>query len=136
MNTIIAAMTRHGFGSRSTYLLTTTGCHSGLARTTPVIPVETDGHRYVVSPYGTVGWVHNVRASGQLTLQRGSRSDTFAAVEVGADEAGPVLRQYVAQARVTGPYFDAKRDQPVEAFVAEAARHPVFRLRPPEAPDA
>jgi hypothetical protein len=29
---------------------------------------------------------------------------------------------------VTRPYFDARPDDPVERFAAEAAEHPVFRL--------
>ena len=136
VNRVVAVMVRRGSGSRATYLLTTKGSRSGLDRTTPVIPVETDGHRYLVSPYGTVAWVGNVRASGEVVLSRGGVSERFTAREVEADEAGPVLRQYVAQARVTAPYFDAKRDDPVEAFVAEADRHPVFRLGQLAAPGA
>jgi hypothetical protein len=85
----------------------------------------------VVSPYGTVGWVHNVRASGEITLSHGRQVDRFAAEEVEADEAGPVLREYLSQARVTAPFFDAKRGDRVDTFVAEAARHPVFRLTQP-----
>jgi hypothetical protein len=30
--------------------------------------------------------------------------------------------------RVTAPYFDARAKEPVDSFVAEAPRHPVFRL--------
>jgi len=30
--------------------------------------------------------------------------------------------------RVTAPFFDAKADDPVETFIEEAARHPVFKL--------
>jgi deazaflavin-dependent oxidoreductase (nitroreductase family) len=131
VNTLVAALARRGLGSKSTALLTTTGARSGLDRTTPVIPVEIGGHRYVVSPYGTVGWVHNVRASGEITLSRGRQVDTFAAEEVDAGEAGPVLREYLSRARVTAPFFDAKRGDPVDTFVAEAARHPVFRLTQP-----
>ena len=103
VNSIMGAMTRRGLGS--TYLLTTKGSRTGLDRTTPVIPVEIGAHRYLVSPYGDVGWVHNVRASGRVTLGRGDQSDTFEAREVSAEEAGPVLRHYVDKARVTAPFF-------------------------------
>jgi hypothetical protein len=30
---------------------------------------------------------------------------------------------------MTRPFFDARPDSPLEAFVAEAHRHPVFRIR-------
>jgi hypothetical protein len=53
-----------------------------------------DSIRYLVSPYGTPAWVHNARAAGQVTIQRGKRKEV----------------------------------QRIEEFVAEAARHPVFRL--------
>jgi hypothetical protein len=49
---------------------------------------------------------------------------------VGAAEAGPVLKRHVAVATKTQPQFDAKRDSPVEDFIAEADRHPVFELTP------
>jgi hypothetical protein len=48
--------------------------------------------------------------------------------EVGAEEAAPVLKCYVAVATKTRPQFDAGPDSPVEAFAAEADRHPVFEL--------
>jgi hypothetical protein len=39
-----------------------------------------------------------------------------------------VLKVYVRQVPVTAPYFDARRSDPVDAFVAGADRHPMFRL--------
>jgi len=50
------------------------------------------------------------------------------ASDVDAVTAGPVLQRYVRDVRVTAPFFDAKADDPVELFVNEASRHPVFRL--------
>jgi hypothetical protein len=44
----------------------------------------------------------------------------------GPEEAAPVLTQYVTEIPITRPFFDAKPDAPLEAFVAEAHRHPVF----------
>jgi hypothetical protein len=48
--------------------------------------------------------------------------------EVSPEEAGPVLKDYIELARPTRPYFDATPQAPVERFVAEAGRHPVFEL--------
>jgi F420H(2)-dependent quinone reductase len=56
---------------RTSYLMTTYGRSSGLERTTPVNLVEADGERWLISPYGDVGWVHNLRANGALLLRRG-----------------------------------------------------------------
>ncbi|MGA3220995.1 MAG: hypothetical protein ABSE77_18280 [Acidimicrobiales bacterium] len=57
------------------------------------------------------------------------------AEEVASEAAGPVLQRYVRNVRVTAPFFDAKGNDPVERFVEEALRHPVFKLvAGPEAP--
>jgi deazaflavin-dependent oxidoreductase (nitroreductase family) len=109
---------RLGIGGRSTYLLTTTGRRTGQQRTTPVILVEEDGQRWLVSPYGMVAWVHNVRAHPEM----------LHAEEADPVTAGPVLQSYVRNVRVTAQFFDAKGDDPVERFAEEARRHPVFKL--------
>jgi deazaflavin-dependent oxidoreductase (nitroreductase family) len=109
--------------------MTTHGRTSGLDRTTPVNLVEADGERWLVSPYGDVGWVHNLRANGALQQRRGRARESLVAEEVGPAEAAPILQRYVRQVRITAPFFDARRTDPVEGFVAEAGRHPVFRLR-------
>jgi deazaflavin-dependent oxidoreductase (nitroreductase family) len=116
---------------RTSYLMTTYGRTSGLERTTPVNLIEADGERWLVSPYGDVGWVHNLRANPALRLRRGRAQESLVAEAVGPAEAGPILKRYVRQVRITAPFFDARRTDPVEDFVAEADRHPVFRLRSP-----
>jgi len=128
VNVLVAAMLRLGIGGKSTYLLTTTGRRTGRPRTTPVILVETDGERWLVSPYGLVGWVHNLRARPEVRLRRGRTTQVLHAEEAGPEIAGPVLQAYVRQTRVTAPFFDAKPDDQAQEFVAEAQRHPVFTL--------
>jgi deazaflavin-dependent oxidoreductase (nitroreductase family) len=133
VNRVMTALLRLGVPvpQRTSYLMTTHGHNTGLERTTPVNLVEADDERWLVSPYGDVGWVHNLRANGALRLRRGRARESLAAEEVGPEEAGPILKRYVRQVRITAPFFDARRTDPVEAFVAEADRHPVFRLRSP-----
>lgn len=128
VNALTTALVRMGVAGRSTYLLTTVGRRSGLARTTPVVLVKAEDHLWLVSPYGRVGWVHNVRARPEVVLRQGRTRVRMSAQEVDPGTAGPILRTYLSQARVTAPYFDAKRSDPVSAFTAEADRHPVFRL--------
>jgi deazaflavin-dependent oxidoreductase (nitroreductase family) len=130
-NAMVTAMVRLGVGGKSTYLLTTTGRKSGQPRTTPVTLIENGGQRWLVSPYGVVGWVHNVRAAPRVSVRRGSTSESLDVVEADAATAGPVLRSYVRSVPMTAPYFDAKADDPVEKFVAEAGSHPVFLLTEP-----
>ena len=114
----------------STYLLTTTGRKTGKQLTHPVTVVDHAGRRYLVAPYGPVSWVQNARAAGRVRLGRRGKTGHYVVREVDAAEAGPVLKRYVEVATATRPYFQATRHSPVEAFVAEAAGHPVFELIP------
>ena len=128
VNSVVTALLKVGTSPKSTYLLTTTGRRSGLPRTTPVTLIEGETDRWLVSPYGNVSWVHNVRASSAIELRRGRRRERLNAEEVDAAAAAPVLRRYVRSVPVTRPYFDVGPDDPEAAFAAEAMRHPVFRL--------
>ena len=128
VNVVVTAMLRIGVGATSAYLLTTTGRTTGRPRTTPVVLVETDGRRWLVSPYGDVSWVHNVRSRPEVSLRRGRTTQVLHAEEADADTAGPILQRYVRKERITAPFFDAGPDDPAAAFVAEASRHPVFEL--------
>jgi len=113
------------------YLMTTRGRRTGQLRRTPVTLVEhQDGRRWLVAPYGPVSWVHNARAAGMVTLRRGSRVTAHRLSEVAPEEAGPVLKEYLAFASATAPFFYARKSSPVEEFVAEAHLHPVFELHP------
>src|ERR1700694_1404174 len=67
-----------------TSLLTVRGRRSGADQTTPVTILEESGGRWLVAPYGVVSWVHNVRASGQVSLRRGRREERLAVEEGGA----------------------------------------------------
>jgi deazaflavin-dependent oxidoreductase (nitroreductase family) len=131
LNVAMTAGLRVGLAPPAIYLLTTTGRLTGKRRTTPVTLVEGDDGRFLVAPYGEVGWVHNARASGDVTLARGRRSSTHAVTELGAAEAAPVLERYYRAVPVTRPYFDVTKDSPLADFEAEAPRHPVFLLGPP-----
>ena len=93
-----------------------------------MVPVDADGKRWLVAPYGAVAWVHNARAAGRVSLQYGRTRQEYATREVSADEAGPVLKRYVAIATKTRAQFTATHDSPAGDFVAEADRHPVFEL--------
>jgi deazaflavin-dependent oxidoreductase (nitroreductase family) len=119
---------RFGLAPPGAYLLSVRGRRSGRRYTTPVALIEEPGRRYLVAPYGEVGWVRNARAAGEVELRRGGRHERLRIHEVEPAEAGPVLRTYARKNRIVRPYFDARHDGPVEAFVAEASRHPVFRL--------
>ena len=111
-------------------LLTVRGRKSGQPHTVPVILVERDGQRWLVAPYGVVQWVRNLRAAGTATLTRGRHSEAISVIELPAQEAAPILKQYLLNGAQVGPYFDATKNSPLEAFANEAPRHPVFQITP------
>ena len=91
---------------------------SGGTQTVPVVPIEHDGVRYVVSARGESEWVRNLRAAGRLEL--GGRS--YAASEVPVSEREPIIGAYRAKAgRSVASFWRAlPRDED----------HPTFRLEP------
>jgi deazaflavin-dependent oxidoreductase (nitroreductase family) len=121
---------KRGIGPSQRYLLTVVGRKTHTAHTTPVSLVTDGSARYLVGPYGEVGWVRNARAAGIVTLARGDTSERFSIVPLPAADAGPILRRYLKLEPITRTFFDAAADAPAEAFEAEAATHPVFRLTP------
>lgn len=130
INALVATSIRRGMGPSYNYLLTVAGRSTKVPHTTPVSLVVDGTTRYLVGPYGEVAWVRNARAAGSVTLTRAGRNELLAIKELAPDEAGPILRRYLKLAPITQPYFDVRPDAPDEAFVAEAASHPVFRLTP------
>jgi deazaflavin-dependent oxidoreductase (nitroreductase family) len=130
VNWIVRGLLALGLGPPRTYLLITRGRTSGRLYRNPVTLVEDPPRRWLVAPYGEVGWVRNARAASRVTLARGRRTETLRLVELDARESAPILQRYVREVPVTRPFFDARPDSPLSAFTAEAARHPVFELVP------
>jgi deazaflavin-dependent oxidoreductase (nitroreductase family) len=128
INALVTPLVRLGLAGRNTYLLTVEGRTSGRHFSTPVTLVVDGEERWLVAPYGERNWVKNARAAGSVELSRAGKSEKVHVIEVDAADAGPVLRKYLRRYRVTSPFFDVKANDPVEAFIAEAPRHPVFRL--------
>ncbi len=132
VNTIVTPLARLGSG-RASHVLTVRGRKTARSYSTPVRIIE-DEERWLVAPYGEVGWVRNARAAGEVELQRARRSETLRIEPVGPEQAAPVLREYLEQVPVVRPFFDVGPDAPPEAFAAEAPRHPVFRLTEAQPP--
>ena len=132
VNKVFIGLSKLGVGGdKGPLVLTVPGRKSGKPRSTPVTPMTVDGHRYVVGGLPGADWVANVRAAGEATLRQGRRTTAVRVVEMPADEARPLLRQFpvlvptgVSFIRnaglVTGPNPDE--------FEALAGRIPVFRF--------
>jgi deazaflavin-dependent oxidoreductase (nitroreductase family) len=123
-------LTRLGVGASYRHILTVPGRRTGQPRSTPVDVIELNRHRWLVAGYGPANWVLNARASGEVKLSRGGQTERYKIAEATAEEAVPVLRQYIDEIRVTRPYFDASPSSSDAAVAAELPRHPVFRLIP------
>ncbi len=127
-NRLFGAFIRLGIAPESNYLLTVRGRKTGKQYSTPVALVEQDGQRWLVSPYGETNWVKNARAAGEVMLSRRGHTETVRIQEAAPEESAPVLKPYLQREALTRPYFDVQPDAPLEAFIAEAPRHPVFRI--------
>ncbi|GAB3738317.1 deazaflavin-dependent oxidoreductase (nitroreductase family) [Microlunatus parietis] len=131
INAVYRWLTERGLGADFRHILTVRGRRSGEPRSLPVDVLEVDGSRWLVSPYGIVPWVHNVRAAGELTLRRAGAETGWRATEVRGAEAVPVIRAYLRAVPVTRPYWEVTADSPEAEIVAAVPKHPVFRLVPP-----
>lgn len=127
-DSLFMALLRAGVKMGTMSLLTVRGRKSSQPYTVPVILVEKDNQRWLVAPYGEVQWVRNLRAASTATLTRSRHSETIAVSELPAQEAAPVLKQYLLNGAWVGAYFDATKNSPLTAFELEAARHPVFHI--------
>ena len=109
---------RFGIGGAET--LVVPGRRTGHPTTTPLIPVEHGGARYLISTRSESEWVRNLRAAGGGELGRGGAAKHFLATEIPAAERPQIIAAYRQKAgKTTETYFKKLPD---------AADHPIFRL--------
>lgn len=135
-NILTTTLLRTGFklvgpGKYPMYLLTVRGRKSGLPRTVPIVTLEQNGQRYLISPYGIVDWVRNLRAAGEATLTRGRRTETVNAIELPPREAALILQKDIKR-NPFAHYYGVTVESPLEDFERATTSHPMFVLqRPP-----
>ena len=132
VNRIMSLLVKLGIAGKGRYLLTVPGRKTGKLYTTPVTLVSEGNQRWLVAPYGEVGWVKNARTAGQVQLRRGLKKEIVGIRTVNPEERAPILKAYLALEPITQPYFSAGTDSPLKIFAAEAERHPVFEIIPVE----
>lgn len=109
-------------GLRGTETLVVAGRRTGTERPVPVIPVELEGARYLVSPRGETDWVQNLRAAGEGELRSKRGTQRFRAIEVPAADRPRVLMTYrQVTGRAVKSHFESLPDPD---------DHPVFRIDP------
>jgi deazaflavin-dependent oxidoreductase (nitroreductase family) len=108
-------------GISGTETLTLTA-RSGKEQQIPVISVDVDGVRYLVSTRGESQWVKNLRANPAVALTTRSGTVKFTATEIPVAARPAVLKAYRGKAGKTVDGYFAK--------LPDAADHPVFSLTP------
>ena len=88
----------------------------------PVITVDVDGTKYLVSTRGESQWVKNVRAKPRVTLTTQAGAVEYLAKEVPVDQREPVLAAYQTKAGKTVDGYFRQLPNPAD--------HPVFSLTP------
>jgi hypothetical protein len=102
------------------------------------------GNRHLVASYGVVNWVRNLRAAdGKAELRRGRATEKITAIELSAEQAGPILR-FSLQTGPPGiprlivrmfrrffvlPYLDVDMNSSDDDFARSARNHPVFLVQ-------
>lgn len=133
-NILTTTLIRAGFklvgpGNYPMYLLTVRGRKSGLPRTVPIVTLEQNGQRYLISPYGIVDWVRNLRTAGEAILTRGRRTETVNAIELPPNEAALILRADIKR-NPFARYYGVTAESPLEDFERATTSHPMFVLQP------
>lgn len=109
------------------------GRSTGQLRRTPISPMEWRGVRYVVAGYANSEWALNARAAGTGKLLIGRRAQRVRFVELPADEARPVLREFPVRVPSAVPVLvnaGVVTDGSPDSFANLAGHSVVFRLEP------
>jgi deazaflavin-dependent oxidoreductase (nitroreductase family) len=128
---LMTGLLRAGIPMGPLVLLSVPGRKSGKVFTTPVALVQHGNERWLVAAFGEVNWVRNLRAAGMAQFTRGWHTEAIGVAELEAQEAAPILKQYLkASQRVSfiKPYFHVTPHSSLADFVQAAAHHPVFRV--------
>jgi F420H(2)-dependent quinone reductase len=117
-----------GIGPSQAATLEVRGHRSGRLISFPVVVVDYQGERYLVSMLGQrTNWVRNLRADGRAVLRHGRREDVTV-VEDLSDERTAILRRYLELAAGARPFFPIDRRAPLSDFERIADDYPVFRI--------
>ncbi|ORB73679.1 nitroreductase family deazaflavin-dependent oxidoreductase [Mycobacterium scrofulaceum] len=133
MNKFMIAMQKLGIPTGPPMVLTVPGRKTGRPRSTPMTPFTLDGKLYAVAGFPRADWARNARAAGAGTLRKGRKIRRVRIIELTAEQARPVLREYPTEVPVGVGFLKrsglVRRGDPeeVEALAGQIA---VFRLDP------
>lgn len=127
VSAITALMARRGAGNF--VVVTTRGRKSGEPRQVTVSPLSRHDVDYVVSPYGDVSWVRNVRAQPEVLLRRGETERRVRLVEETGDHPD-LVSEYYHREGFARRYMQLPDDPTEDDFSRLADHFPVFRIEP------
>lgn len=113
------------------YLLRTRGRHTGQYHEIPIALLRSGREQWLISPFGPVAWVQNVRTNGEAYLRRGGDLRPVHLMAVDDARVPELLRAYrrrFAAVPFVRAAFVATSRHPLDAFAREAHDHPVFHV--------
>src|SRR6266567_6999505 len=143
-NAMISSLLRLGVKLGSFALLTIRGRKSGKPIETPIAVFVQEGKSYLLTPYGIVNWVRNLRAAGgEATITRSRRAEKIRAIELPPETAAPIFREAVRsgppgipaaifrvyRSLFVLPYLNVTENASLEEFEREVLTQPVFLVQ-------
>ena len=126
---VFGALVRVGIGFKHNYILEVRGRKSGKIFSTPVNLLVYKGKSYLCASRGETQWVRNARATGRVTLVKGSSREEFSVRELPIDERPELLKEFLDRfATSVQRYYTVQKGSPVSAFAESAETMPVFQL--------
>lgn len=122
-----AFLARRGAGNF--VVVTTTGRRSRQPRRVTVSPVSRGDVEYLVSPYGEVSWVRNVRVKPEVVMRRGELERPVRLIEE-TGEHPDLVEEYYRREAFARQYMQLPDDPAEGDFARFAHRFPVFRVDP------
>ena len=131
MNRLSAWMHAAGVWPRRLVTLEGPGRSTGRVISFPLVMVDLEGDRYLVSMLGEkANWVHNLRAAGGAAVLRHGARENVKLDEVEPAVRPPILCRYLACAPGARPHIPIDHRASLEAFAQVAPGYPVFRVVP------
>ncbi|MDZ7886649.1 MAG: nitroreductase/quinone reductase family protein [Mycobacterium sp.] len=131
LNRVFLLLRRVG-AMKDMHVLTVAGRRTGKLRSTPLTVVQLDDIRYLLEGFPGADWARNVRAAdGRAQLAANGTTENVRLVELDAEAAVPVLRQWPEHAADGSKIMkDAGivDDVTADAFATLAGRCAVFRI--------
>ena len=129
-NRLVMSLQRAGLAVGSMHVLSVSGRHSGILRSTPVSLLTIEDRRYIVAGLDDADWVLNARAAGRGMLRRGRTEEHVSLIELPVEDRASILREFPRLIPQGVPFFTRLYGVGAdpEAFAALASTCPVFRV--------